>query len=521
MAPKLTNVYVVAALATIGGLLQGFDVSSLSAILATPQYKSYFAKPNSVTQGGITASMAGGSLLGSFFASWTGDRIGRRDSMAVACVIFICGSILMSAVQNRAMLIVARIVNGWAVGMLTSQGPIYIAEISPARRRGRLISLQQWMITWGILIMYYISYGTSFIKSNASFRLPWGLQMIPAIILLICVPFMPRSPRWLASKDRWDEALNTLAMLRANGDPTNVVVVTEIQEIRERVQQEIQYGSTSWAEVLSKRNIVRVHVAIFAHIWSQYSGTNALMYYIVYIFQMAGLSGTTNLTISSIQYIINVVMTVPALLFVDRLPRRRVMMFGSIAMAVWLFSTGAIMATQGHEVPGGLKDSPTITWVVSSGTASKAIIACSYLFIATYACTWGPMGWIYPSEIIPLYIRSKAVSLATLFNWLCNFSLTFMTPPAFQNIQWRFYMIFGTLCVAAFVHVFFFFQETKGKSLEEMNDIFDNNTFAFGTIKGPNEDFDDRVRQVEQKLGSGQQQEVLEVDMVKKIGQLS
>lgn len=137
--PRITNLYVVCGLATIGGLLQGFDVSSLSAILATPQvsssrlwnrtypptlaqYKSYFSSPDSVTQGGITAAMAGGSLLGSLVASWTGDRFGRRDSLSIACVIFTVGSILMSAVQNRAMLIVARIVNGFAVGMLTSQG---------------------------------------------------------------------------------------------------------------------------------------------------------------------------------------------------------------------------------------------------------------------------------------------------------------------------------------------------------------------------------------------------------------
>jgi hypothetical protein len=113
------------------------------------------------------------------------------------------------------------------------------------------------------------------------------------------------------------------------------------------------------------------------------------MYYIYYIFQMAGLSGTTNLTIASVQYIINVVMTVPALLFIDRLPRRRVMMFGSLLMAVWLYTTGAIMATRGHEIPGGLKGSPTITWVVQGSTPSKVVIACSYLFVATYACTWG------------------------------------------------------------------------------------------------------------------------------------
>lgn len=152
---------------------------------------------------------------------------------------------------------------------------------------------------------------------------------------------------------------------------------------------ESRYGSASWSEVFSRRNILRVHVAVFAHIWAQYSGTNALMYYIVYIFQMAGLSGTTNLTISSIQYVINVAMTVPALLFIDKLPRRRVMMAGSLMMAIWLFVTGAVMATQGHAVPGGLKGSPTITWVVSNSGASRAIIACSYMFIATFACTWG------------------------------------------------------------------------------------------------------------------------------------
>ncbi len=149
------------------------------------------------------------------------------------------------------------------------------------------------------------------------------------------------------------------------------------------------FRSTSWLELVTRRNIVRLHVAIFAHVWSQYSGTNALMYYIVYIFQMAGLSGTTNLTIASIQYIINVIMTVPALLLVDRFPRRKVMMTGSFLMAVLLFTTGGIMATNGHPVPGGLDGTPTVTWTLYSGRPSQAIIACSYLFIATYASTWG------------------------------------------------------------------------------------------------------------------------------------
>lgn len=153
--------------------------------------------------------------------------------------------------------------------------------------------------------------------------------------------------------------------------------------------QEKKYRETPWRELLARRNLIRLHVAIFAHVWSQFSGTNALMYYIVYIFEMAGLSGTTNLTIASIQYIINVLMTIPALLLIDKLPRRWVMMTGSLTMSILLFSMGIVMATKGHPVPGGLDGTPTVTWTLQVGSASKAIIACSYLFVATYATTWG------------------------------------------------------------------------------------------------------------------------------------
>lgn len=281
----------------------------------------------------------------------------------------------------------------------------------------------------------------------------------------------------------------------------------------------MQYKSTSWSELITSRNIVRVHVCVFAHLWAQYSGMNALMYYIVYIFEMAGLSGTNNLTIASIQYVINCVLTVPALIFIDRLPRRRIMLTGSAALAICLFTTAGVMASYGRAVPGGLEGSPTVTWIVTDDSASKVIIAASYLFVAFYALTWGPAGWIYPSEIIPLYIRSKAVSLATFANWAGNFSLTFFTPPAFQNIQWKTYLVFGTICVAGWIHVFLFFQETTGKSLEEMNDIFDANTFAFGKIKEP-ESFEERVRQVEQQLEQGEGPKVKASTLVESTGRV-
>jgi hypothetical protein len=157
-----------------------------------------------------------------------------------------------------------------------------------------------------------------------------------------------------------------------------------------RSSLEIQYQRTSWLELFSARNIIRVHCCIFAHIWSQYCGTNALMYYIVYIFEMAGLNGQTALTSAAIQYIINVVMTVPALIYIDRLSRRGVMMSGSFAMAIWLFTTGAVMARYGHSIPNDNPDgSPAVTWVVNGINPTRAVIALSYLFMATYACTWG------------------------------------------------------------------------------------------------------------------------------------
>lgn len=142
-------------------------------------------------------------------------------------------------------------------------------------------------------------------------------------------------------------------------------------------------------ELFNSRNFIRVHCALFTHIWAQYAGINAMMYYIVYIFEMAGLTGNQNLLSASIQYIINVVMTVPALLFMDKLPRRQVLMVGSFLMAVWLFTEAALMARYGHHVPQGLNGSSSVTWVVENDKASKAIIACSYLFVATYAPTWG------------------------------------------------------------------------------------------------------------------------------------
>lgn len=152
---------------------------------------------------------------------------------------------------------------------------------------------------------------------------------------------------------------------------------------------------------------------------------------------MAGLSSSATLTAAIIQYVLLVVGTLPALIFADGWSRRKTMMSGSLILAFWHYTQGSLMAVYGHHVPGGLNGVRTIAWKVDSTAASKAIISSTYLFVFFYSATWGPMGWIYPPEVVPLYIRSKSVSLATACNWAGNFGLTFFTPPGFQNIQWK------------------------------------------------------------------------------------
>jgi MFS family permease len=167
-------------------------------------------------------------------------------------------------------------------------------------------------------------------------------------------------------------------------------------------------------------------------------------------------------------------MTLPAILYLDKFGRRPALLCGSFLMAVWLFTTGALQASYGNPNPN--LDDKDISWVVPKehSAVSKAIVACSYLFVATFATTWGPTSWTYPSEIFPAKVRAKAVSLATASNWTWNCILAFAVPPLLWSINWKMYMIFGTFNALAFVHMFLTAPETKGFTLEEMDDVFDS-----------------------------------------------
>jgi hypothetical protein len=269
--------------------------------------------------------------------------------------------------------------------------------------------------------MFFISYGCSFINGPSGFRLAWGLQAVPSAVLFGALFFFPESPRWLASKDRWDETLSVLANLHAGGNVNDPTVIAEYEEVREAQAIAAEADAISWIGLFGPTMWRRTVAGLFAQIWQQLLGGNVMLYYIVYVFQMAGLTGNVNLVSSSIQYVIFLVTTVVTLACIDRIGRRPLFIYGGILMGALNFAVGGLMANFGHpmdEVAGN----PNIVWQVT-GAPAKGIIACTYIFVGIYGLTWAPVTWIYVSEIFPLKYRAKGCGLATSANWAFNFAL--------------------------------------------------------------------------------------------------
>ncbi|KAI0394212.1 general substrate transporter [Xylariaceae sp. FL0594] len=485
---QATNVYFICGFAAIGGGLFGFDISSMSGVLGTQAYKNYFHNPVSYRQGGITASMPAGSLVGSLASSFIADKYSRKVALQISCLLWIIGSIIQCAATSVGMLCAGRVIAGLCVGIASSVVPVYQSEIAPKEIRGRVVSLQQWAITWGILIQYFIQYGAAQVgggpddpnQPTAAFRIPWGIQIIPAVILFAGLFFFPYSPRWLASKDRWDESIRVLAALHGKGDVNHPKVLAEYKEIEEALRFEREEAVSSMKALVRPRILRRVFLGMSIQMWSQLCGMNIMMYYIVYI--MEGAQIASPLTTASIQYVINVALTLPAILYLDRFGRRPALIIGAFLMMIFLFVSGSLQAVYGQ--PNDGTGSHDITWIVKDNpSVSKGIVAASYLFVATFATTWGPTSWTYPAEIFPSKVRAKAVSLSTAANWFWNMILAFAVPPLLWSINWKMYMIFAAFNGAAFIHMALMAPETKGYTLEEMDEVFDSGRPAWKTHK--------------------------------------
>ncbi|AGO12317.1 AaceriAEL042Cp [[Ashbya] aceris (nom. inval.)] len=481
--PKVYNVYLVAVVACISGMMFGFDISSMSSMQDFGPYKDYFKHPDELTQGGITASMAAGSLLGSVLSPAFSDAFGRRVSLHMCSGLWIVGAVLQTAAQNQAMLFVGRIIAGMGVGFGSSVAPVYTAEVSPPKIRGAVGGLFQLSITVGILVMFLIGYGAVSMDSVASFRVAWAMQLVPGVVLLLCTFLLPESPRWLANRGRWDETTLIVEKVGRSVNVSEEELRLHINEIRERVALDEMARDFGYADLFRAKTQRKILVGMAAQMWQQLCGMNVMMYYIVHVFKMAGFTGNQNLVSSIVQYALNVLMTIPSLFLVDRAGRRPVLIIGGILMFTWLYAVAGILATYSVPRPDGVDGNTTVRIEIpaSNRSAAKAVIACSYLFVCSFAPTWGIGIWIYCAEIFNNIERARGSALCTSVNWAFNFALAMFVPTAFKNITWKTYIIFGTFSVVLTIHAYFAFPETKGKTLEEIDEMWDARIPAWQT----------------------------------------
>ncbi|KAF8534861.1 general substrate transporter [Trichophaea hybrida] len=503
------NGYVLwtAVFASLGGFLFGYDQGVMSNILTTENFGSKFPQvySNENVKGWIVSILQLGAWFGALCNGPIAQKFSRRYSMMIAVVIFCFGSSLQAGAQNENYIFAGRFFAGMGIGALSHVVPMYQSEIAPPEIRGSLVSLQQFAITIGILVAFWLDYGGVHCNKNGTssysgkggafdpykdvptggcdgqsvvtWRVPLALQIIPALILGIGMLFFPFSPRWLMLKGRDDEALAVVAKLRRLPieDP---LVRLEYLEIKAMVQFDQETaaerfpGKHGWRLDVSQYGTMFTRIGLFKRLavgcvlqfFQQFSGINAIIYYAPTIFDSLGLNAsTTSLLATGVIGIVNVVFTVPAILFLDILGRRKVLICGAIGMCISHIVVAAVIGRYGD------------SFVTHTG-AGWAGVVFIYIFIANFAYSWGPVGWVLPSEIMPISVRSKAMSISTSANWFCNFVIGRATPSMIRNIKYGTYIFFAVFCFLAVLWVYFFVPETKNKTLEEMDAVFKDNS---------------------------------------------
>ncbi|KAI7858087.1 sugar transporter, partial [Circinella umbellata] len=447
----------------IGGFLFGYDQGVMSGILVMEHWIHYFNDPDEVERGFITSILLLGAFAGALIAGPMSERIGRKISIMVGTVIFWLGTSLQAGANSVDMLYAGRFIQGMAVGIYSTNVTVYQSELSPPHLRGRAISLQQFSIVFGIMVAFWIGYGCAYIQGDASWRIPLAIQLAPSVLLFFGCFFLPYSPRWLCSRGRYDEALTTLAKLYGGGDSNDPYVRQEYDEIMEQIRFEDEKAVKTYAELFRNKSIrKRVILGMGIQTMQQWIGINAVLYYAPFIFQSAGMTGTLpSLLATGVNGVLCVICTIPAILFVDKWGRRKTLLAGGSGMGLSMLIAGCL-----------LKVYPFVEDGDNNTQAQYGAVAMMFIFSASFSFSWGPIGWIYPAEIFPTRARAKGASLATASNYLFNFVIGQITPIMITNIAYGTYMFFFATNVICLLIIYFFYPETKNRSLEEMEILF-------------------------------------------------
>lgn len=311
------------------------------------------------------------------------------------------------------------------------------------------------------------------------------------------LPFLPRSPRWLAKVGRLEEAYDILAKIQAKGNRDDPLVIAEWLEITQNLsaQREALRG---WRKFIKNGMWRRTLAGISVQVWQQLTGANVLIYYVVYIFQMAGLMGNINLISSGAQYAALIIGTAITYVVVDKIGRRPLLVLGVLGMGTCHFVVGGVLGQYGTYLPDGLDGNLNVR-VSVTGAASHTVIAFSYINMFLYGLTLAPVPWVYSAEVWSLETRSVGMSIAVVCNWICNFALGLFVPPALANITWKTFIVFGVLCFAAAIHMFLQYPETGQKTLEEVEELFQKGAKAAWKTRVGQSHLDEKVVEMEER----------------------
>jgi SP family arabinose:H+ symporter-like MFS transporter len=435
---RLCLVYLIAMIAAVGGFLFGYDMAIISGAMIF--LKAQFAlTPGQL--GFATGSALLGCMVGPIVGGKLSDQFGRKRTLILSGLLFAMGAIGTSLPRNIIEFNLFRFIGGMGVGLASVVSPMYIAEISPAHIRGRLVTINQLAIVTGLLCSVMVSYWLSF---GGHWRWMFASNSLPVPLFIAGLLLVPESPRWLVQENRLDEAMNVLTSIE--GRPNAEI---EMKAIHDTTQE----GATL-KELLHPGIRRALFIACALAIFQQITGVSILMMYMPYIFQKAGFPGASDAIFQNVILSVwNVFCTLAALLVVDRLGRRPLLLWGTAGMAMGLALMGAFF----HCQAGGIY-----------------VVLTMFLSVGAYVVSLAPLGWLIMSEIFPNRLRGQAMGVATVCLWAASFLTANYFPPMVAWCESRYgtpavaFWIYSGICALAFLFSLFSVPETKGRTLEEI-----------------------------------------------------
>jgi sugar porter (SP) family MFS transporter len=422
--------------AALGGLLFGFDTAVISGTTSALT-QTYHLSP--LLLGVTVFSALFGTVLGAMLAGFPGERFGRRDSLRVMAILYLISGLGCAIAWNWTALVGFRFIGGLGVGGSSVLGPMYIAEIAPAKLRGRLVGVFQFNVVFGILFAYFSNYLIGLQHFGAAeWRWQLGVTALPAALFFVMLFTIPRSPRWLVKKGRVDEAR---AVLKMTGDED---YEHDLQEIVASINVE---QSQAAEKLFSRKYALPIFLAVSIGMFNQLSGINAILYYLNDIFSFAGFSKVSGNLQAVAVGATNLLFTMIAMSVIDRLGRKTLLLVGSVGTAICLAGVATIFFTHQHQ--------SLLLWLLIG-------------YIAFFAFSQGAVIWVYLSEVFPNSVRAKGQSLGSFSHWFMNAAISLIFPVVAASSGAYPFVLFSVMMVLQFFVVLFVYPETKGLTLEEM-----------------------------------------------------